>query len=327
LISGSIRARGRAARWGVVLLAALCAGALAAPPAPASGAVEQRAAVVGASQVGARAAPVKGQSPREAVESLEKSLGAKIPVVSQYPAWNATFPTSFDRWLRDSGHDVLLMLKLKRKDGSRPKWRDLANAQRGDALYADMVRWADSFKEFGAPLYVAFHKEPNEPANKKNGTPADYQAAWARLVTFMAEQGVTNVQWVFAMSGRAYAKSVNTWYPGDRYVDIIASTGVNSCSGSSCTYRQQAQIMAPMVSWAQGHPDKRIAVCEGGTVESTVDPQAKAKWLTKAQTDLKASAYQRLEFVIYWSSGNYRLNTSNASLNAAGKWFADPYWS
>lgn len=311
----------------MVVLAVLSVGALAAPPAPATDVVERRAAVVGASQVGARAAPVKGQSPRQAVESLEKGLGAQIPVVSQYPAWNHAFPTSFDRWLRDSGHDVLLMLKLKRKDGSRPKWRDLADAQRGDALYDDMVRWADGFKAFKAPLYVAFHKEPNEPANKKNGTSADYRAAWARLVTFMAERGVTNVEWVFAMSGRAYAKSVDTWYPGDQYVDIIASTGVNSCSGSSCTYRQQRQIMAPMVSWARNHPNELLGVCESGTVESTVDPRAKATWLANAQSDLKASAYQRLEFVVYWSSGSYRLQTSTASLNAAGRWFADPYWS
>lgn len=325
-MSSSICARQRAARWGVVLLAAVCAGALVAPPAPASGAVERRAAAVGASLVGARAAPIKGQSARQAVEALEKDLGAKIPVVSQYPAWNAAFPTSFDRWLRDSGHDVLLMLKLKRKDGSRPKWRDLADAQRGDALYDDMVRWADSFNEYDAPLYVAFHKEPNEPANKKNGAPADYRAAWARLVTFMAERGVTNVEWVFTMSGRAYAKSVNTWYPGDQYVDIIASTGVNSCSASSCTYRQQTQIMAPMVSWAKDHPSELLGVCESGTVESTVDPRAKATWLANAQSDLKASAYQRLEFVVYWSSGSYRLQTSTASVNAAGKWFADPYW-
>lgn len=283
--------------------------------------------VVGDSLIGARAAPKSGQSGRQAVESLESSLGRKVSVISEYPAWNSSFPTTYHKWLRDSGHRVVLMLKLKRKDGSRPKWRDLANAKPGDALYGDLMRWANAFTSYGAPLYVAFHKEPNEPANKKNGTPADYKAAWARIVTFMADNGVTNVEWVFAMSGRAYAKSVDTWYPGDQYVDIIASTGVNGCSSSKCTYRQQVQIMAPMVKWSQGHPSKRIAVCESGAVESTTDPMSKAKWLNNAQADLKGSAYQRLEFVIYWSSGNFRLDTSKASLNAARAWYADPYWT
>jgi hypothetical protein len=282
---------------------------------------------VGASLVGARVAPVPGQSKKAAVLALEQQLGTKVPVVSEYPHWNSTFPNRYYKWLRNSGHQLVLMLKLKLSNGFRPKWADLANAQPGDQLYADMVRWADGFKAYRAPLYVVFHKEPNEPANKVAGNAADYKAAWARMVTFMKSQGVTNVTWVFAMAGGVYAKLASTWYPGNHYVDIIASTGMGSCTTSSCTQRTQASIMAPMVAWAaQYHPHKRIAVAESGQVESTSDPNAKADWINATASDLRDSAYQGLEFIIYRHYQQYRLDTSAAALKAGSDWFSSAYW-
>ena len=311
----------------VTLAGALIALVAAVPLAAPARAVDP---LVGASIVGAHVDPVSGQTSRQAVEALETQLGAPVPLVSEYLAWNASFPTAYHSWLRDSGHDLVLLVKLKRSDGSRPKWADLANAQPGSSLYNDMVRWANGFKAYGAPVYFVFHKEPNESANQTNGTATDYKAAWARFVTFMREQGVTNAQYVFAMAGSIYGKSTNgpdTWYPGDAYVDIIASTGVNSCSGSTCTYRQQASIMAPMVKWAAGHPTKRIAVAEGGTVESTIDNARKATWIDNARTTLAGTGYENLEFYSYRHYGNYRLDTSTGSLGAARTWFSDPYWT
>lgn len=310
----------------VAVLAALL-GALAVTGGQPAHAAKAAAAPVGASIVGAHVTPVSGQTEKTAVQALESQLGTTIPIVSEYPAWNSAFPKSDDLWLRDTGHKLVLLIKLKKADGSRPKWADLANAQPGDPLYNDMLRWANSFKTYGAPLYVAFHKEPNEPANQVQGTPADYKAAWARLVTFMNQQGVTNVTWVYAMAAGVYAKLADTWYPGDQYVDIIASTGVGSCASNNCTYRQQRTIMAPLLTWAAAnHPTKRIAVCESGTLENADDPTAKATWLSNAESDLKGPDYQKLEFIIYRHYQEYRLDTSANSLAAARTWFKDAYW-
>lgn len=84
--------------------------------------------------------------------------------------------------------------------------------------------------------------------------------------------------------------------------------------------------MAPMIVWSQSHPGQRLGICESGTVESTSDPRAKSRWLSNAEIDLQSDTYERLEFAIYWSSGDFRLDTSANSLTAARAWFSDPYW-
>ena len=320
----------RMLRAAALLMAALTgtASCVAATGSAANTAAHAPAAVKphGASLVGAHVAPTSGQTGREAVQALEKQLGHTVPLVSEYPAWDSAFPTSYYRWLRNSGHRLLLLVKLKRANGSRPSWGALAKAKPGDPLYADMTRWAKGFKSYRAPLYVVFHKEPNERQNRVQGSPADYKAAWARLVTVMRDQGVRNVTWVFAMAGGVFAKQADRWYPGNSVVDVIAATGVNSCTGSNCSYRQQRQIMAPMVTWARHHPDKRIAVAESGTLESTTDHSRKATWIATASGDLKGAAYQGLEFIVYRHYKGYRFDTSRAALAAARDWFGAAYW-
>ena len=82
--------------------------------------------------------------------------------------------------MRDSGKRLMLAVKLKESDGSRPRWRDLADSRPGDPLDTQLRNWAVSIREFGAPVYFAFHKEPEEPANLPNGT-ADLSSRSVRL--------------------------------------------------------------------------------------------------------------------------------------------------
>ena len=296
---------------------------------------EAVAAQADPSPFGAWAEPTSGMSRTRAVQNLETSLGAELGVVSNYLHWNSSFPTELDRSVRDSGKRLMLAVKLKESDGSRPRWRDLADSRPGDPLDTQLRNWAVSIREFGAPVYFAFHKEPEEPANLPNGTAADYRAAWARVVSVFRGEGATNAEFVFAMTDNAYGlsstdrRSVSHWYPGDAVVDHIGASGMNwfGCEGLWRSWRSFEQIFEPMRRWATAHPDKGLIAFEFGSVEDPLQPGRKAAWIDDARRVLTRSDWDRFVAHSYYNGGspqapecNWRLDTSESSRQAASSW-------
>jgi hypothetical protein len=290
---------------------------------------------VGNPKFGAWAAPATGGDRTRAAQNLETLLGAKLGVVTNYLSWDSSFPTSLDRWARDSGHRLMLAVKLKNSDGSRPRWRDLANARPGDPLYQQLRNWAVAIRQYGAPLYFVFHKEPEEPANSVNGSAADYRAAWQRVVSVFRAEGATNAEFVFVMTDNAYAlssadrRSVGNWYPGDAYVDHIGASGMNwfGCDGMWRSWRSFEQIYEPMRRWALAHPGKGLIAFEFGSVEDPRLPGRKATWLDDARELLTRPEWERFVAHSYYNSGspqspacNWRLDTSESSRAAAATW-------
>lgn len=324
----------------VAVICALVGASWVAHPTPAAAGSEApppltAAAEPGTSPFGAWAAPTAGRSRTSAVQTLETQLGAQLGVVSNYLNWNSAFPTDFDRWVRDSGHRLMLAVKLKNSDGTRPRWRDLADARVGDPLYQQLRNWAVAVRQFGAPLYFVFHKEPEEPANGANGTAADYRAAWQRVVSVFRAEGATNAEFVFVMTDNAYRlpatdrRSVSQWYPGDAVVDHIGASGMNwfGCDGKWPSWRSFEQIFEPMRRWASARPGKGLVAFEFGSVEDPRQPGRKARWLEDARQLLTRPEWDPLVVHSYHHSGspqqpecNWRLDTSESARAAAASW-------
>jgi hypothetical protein len=230
----------------------------------------------------------------------------------------------------------MLFVKLKLRDGSRPKWSALAKARKGSQLYADMDRWAAALKTYAKPVYFVFHKEPNEPANAVQGSPANYRAAYRAFVLHMRANGVTNVRYVWALPGTVFATSASatSWYPGDDVVDVIAATGSNEYNcipGVTPRWRSFATIFAAMRTWATTlHPARRIGVVEFETVADPAQPGRQAQWINDAHAVASTSAWSQLEVLGYSSSigtdtggtCDFRL-TSSTTLAAARSWAQD----
>src|SRR6266508_2823726 len=77
-------------------------------------------------------------------------------------------------------------------------------------------------KAYGRKLFMAFHTEP-EPQVGKYGTAAQFVAAWRHIHDRFAAKGVTNVVWVWQVTGSSnwYSLYKGGLYPGDAYVDWI----------------------------------------------------------------------------------------------------------
>ena len=179
----------------------------------------------------------------EGVLELERALGASLPLVQVYGAWgdkpDQQFPrrvvqavweigsvpvVTWEPWLTDFENTLHPHLPLRdaRDRGG------LAAIARGDYdFYIDA--WAAEAARFGHPLFVRFGHEMNDPYRypwgPQNNRPADYIAAWRRVVDRFRAAGAGNVVWVWAPHV-AYA-GYEAFYPGDAYVDWVATGALN----------------------------------------------------------------------------------------------------
>ncbi len=279
-----------------------------------------------------------GESRSEAITSLEGAIGRPLAIVRVYYRWDAGFPGDYERWLRDSGHTLFMSVRAQRADGSIIRWRDIANAEPGSALHDRIIEWADRIKGFGAPLYFAFHHEPEIVASSGHGGADDFIAAWQKVITVFREQGVTNAEYVWTMTAYAFARqdtrAAPNWYPGDGYVDHFGADAYNfyTCRPDQDTpWRSLGDIIEPFRQFGLAHPDKGLFLPEWGSVEDPQQPGRKAGWIDYAREVLAGPGYEQLRGVMYWDamSHNYaecdwRLGTSSTALAAFGRMGLDP---
>jgi hypothetical protein len=136
--------------------------------------------------------------------------------------WDQPFPSSYDLWLRDTGHTLFFSVDAVRTNMVRIPWRSLADSQPGSALYNEIVGWANRIKAFGAHIYFTFNHEPEEQAGTVAGTAADFIDAWRDrhgLPCAKSRAGTRIDRLRVRRTDGGRARSV----PGRAYVDNIAS--------------------------------------------------------------------------------------------------------
>ena len=235
----------------------------------------------------------------EGAARLEQRLGLTFPLLHFYTAWGdkpeQQFPTrtmqaisslgsipviTWEPWLTDfeSRLHPELPLRDQRDRGG------LAAIGRGDYdFYID--EWARAAAEYGKPMLVRFGHEMNDPYRypwgPQNNKPADFIAAWQRVVQRFRAANAGNVLFVWAPHV-AYA-GFNEFYPGDAWVDWVGTGVLNF--GTVAHWSQWwtfEQIFGQKYDElaSQGKP---IMIAEFGSLVVGGD---RAKWLNDALTEL-----------------------------------------
>ncbi len=179
----------------------------------------------------------------EGVVQLESSLGTTFPLVHVYTAWGdkpeEKFPAqlvtaiwdmgsvpviTWEPWLTDfeSGRHLSLPLREARER------HGLVAVARGDYdFYVD--EWAREAARFGKPLFLRFGHEMNDPYRypwgPQNNSNKEFIDAWRHVVARFRAAGAQNVLWVWSPHV-AYAYW-ETYYPGNDYVDWVATGALN----------------------------------------------------------------------------------------------------
>lgn len=161
---------------------------------------------------------------------------------------------------------------------------------------ADLTARANELKTMGQPIFVGFHPEPDVAiaAGTAPGTAADYVAAFQRLVTVFRNVGATNVVFVWIAGGAGATKA--TWtscYPGDAYVDWVASDPYGSKSTSGGAISQVSAVNATFLGWVTTEKagDRTLPMMLGAwaTTEDSSGGSGKQAFMTNALSYFKAN--------------------------------------
>jgi beta-mannanase len=187
----------------------------------------------------------------ESVISLEETMNTQLPVVSLYTAWgskkNQVFPALRAEAIFDLGSIPMITWE---------PWLDDFDAQFFPATGAEVNKnknglkaitegrfdsyidkWAANAKEFGAPFFLRFGHEMNDPYRypwgPQNNTPEDFIAAWNHIKGRFHKAGADNAIWVWSPHP---AYSYKEFYPGAENVDWVGVTTINY--GTVATWSQ-----------------------------------------------------------------------------------------
>jgi hypothetical protein len=179
----------------------------------------------------------------ESITALEDSLQFHLPVISIYSAWGSkkiqVFPLLRAQAIYDLGSIPLITWEPWLNDFDESAYPFLANVNNknlnGMRLVAEgkfdkyIDKWAMDAKKFGAPFFLRFGHEMNDPYRYpwgvQNNKPADFIAAWKHIHHRFKMAATTNVIWMW--SPHPAYQPYGDYYPGHDFVDWIGTTTLN----------------------------------------------------------------------------------------------------
>jgi glycosyl hydrolase family 26 len=271
--------------------------------------------------------------------ALEAKIGRQLGAIRIYYTWDAPFPDANLNWFISSGHPLLLSVKSERRNGTFVQWRDIANAQPGSPLHNDILTWATRIKGLGVHVYFTFNHEP-ETALNSSGQGADFIAAWRRVITVFRQQGVSNADYLWIMTGYSFKvqdrRRAVDWYPGDAYIDYMGADAYNwyTCRpGTNNKWTSLESLLNPMRLFAQGKAIKGLMVPEYASTEDPARATRKAQWFTDARALFKKPGWEGFKAILYYNKSSkypncrWFVDSSQASLNAFQGLANDVYYT
>jgi hypothetical protein len=180
----------------------------------------------------------------ERIDALQRRLDRRVAIVNWYQNWSSD---PGREWISDlhpelvravTRSDRLPLLTWEPWDPARgadqPRYR-LRRIASG--AYDGYLRsWARGLKALGERVYLRPMHEMNGTWYPWSGTvngndPEDYRAAWRHVHDVFADVGARNVRWVWSPlnvdAPATRANRMERYYPGARYVDVLALDGYN----------------------------------------------------------------------------------------------------
>lgn len=202
-----------------------------------------------------------------------------------------------------------------------------SNAQVTAGTHDAAIRqWAQQVKAWGHPVFLRFQGECNgwwypwgtgklSSGQIVNGnTVASFVPMWRHVHDLFAEEGVTNVTWIWSvnyMSDDGRYPSLAAIYPGDAYVDWVGISVYNLASnGANMSFEQllRGKNATTPVTWMRDTygellsvaPNKPWMITEMGAEEFS-SGTTKAQWFTSALNSLATGVFPKLKAFTYFN--------------------------
>jgi hypothetical protein len=164
-----------------------------------------------------------GMSETEALRLRREQLGRDPRIVHVFYAWTDTLPRRIP-WLPDKAYPMV-------------SWRATHYADILDGSHDDLIaRNARRLRRFDRPVLLRWGWEMNGDwypwgAAKNDRDASGYVSSWRRLHDIFADEGATNVAWVWSPNWNDSPdedwNDMRDYYPGDEYVDWVGVSGYN----------------------------------------------------------------------------------------------------
>lgn len=252
--------------------------------------------------------------------SFYDGFGKKPSTVMMFNLWDVTgnkdFPMTFCNNADAAGY--LPHITLEPKMG-------LVELMSGK-YDSDIEKYAQSIASFGKPILLRFAHEFNGdwyPWSIFNGTlvpSSTYVQAFRYVHDKMKAAGATNARWVWCpnnANGANNPQTLDSYYPGDAYVDLIAMDGYNfGTSQAWSKWQSFSEIFGNVYGWiTTTHPGKPLFIGEMGCSSTGGD---KAAWFNDMFYQLENNFTKINSFV--WFNINketdWRFTVNQTSIDA-----------
>lgn len=266
------------------------------------------------------------------INEFEKLIGRKISIATYYRAFSYKgkpyyFPNDFFETLKKNGSVLFLSWEPRDWDTTSPSYYEkslLPDIIAGK--YDDYIdKWAEEIKSLGQPLLLRFAQEMNVESfswsGARNGGPAGpavYVAAYQYIHDRFKKVGVNNVLWVWTpiMWGLPFEvwNHYTNYYPGDKYVDIIAMDEYNWGASQPWAKWQSFNGMYWQLYSELTHlyPDKTLIIGEFSSSEKGGD---KANWIKEAFKAIKEK-YPKIKAFVWHHIDNRSATINNLLENS-----------
>lgn len=222
----------------------------------------------------------------------------------------------------------MLYTSYSSMDTMQPRLIDIINGE-FDTYYD---AFADKVKLYTDTLYIRlFHEFDGDwypwciSLNEQD--PNRFIGAYRYIVDRFRMRGATNVKWIWSPNSSPKPNTSYNWivdaYPGDDYVDIVATSIYNHPSAGTPPWRSFRSLLTDCYYYLTTYfPQKPFFICEMACRErfntEAIGSQTKAEWLCQMDKDLK-SYFSKTRALVFFNKNkehDWRVNSSAASLHA-----------
>ena len=214
---------------------------------------------------------------------------------------------------------------------SQPAYR-LSRIVRG-AFDPYIKRAAAEAADFVRPVMVNLAPEMNGSwdsygAGVNGNTPRQFVAMWRHVVTIFRNAGATNVRWVWSPNifGRNGAKPPWSFYPGNRWVDIVGIDGYNWGHSNKTAWESFDRVFQSSYTPIARLTDKPIIISETGSAETGGN---KAQWIRGVRGAL-IKHMPRVRALVWFNrvqERNWTINSSPSAQRAFRSLAINPFFS
>lgn len=251
-----------------------------------------------------------------AIARFEGDIGRQLDIVHSYRRIHEEIATDSD--VAFAARATLMI-----------SWAGASSEELNSGRVDDQIRLhAKQIRGLGKPILLRMRWEMDRPNLAASvGSPAEYIKSWRHVRKLFAEEGATNVSWVFCPTAEGFEeRDAAAYYPGD---DTVDWTCVDVYAGSRL--RPISELLTPFLTWAAQRP-KPIMIGEYGVARAWSGLERR-DWITGAAATFRANP--QIKAVLYFesnpeertASGEFAISDDPAALNAFRQTALDPYFN